>query len=360
MKRLYAIGVALALVLVAPASAAEAHPRHDRGAIVYISDRASVSADDPIDEIYALDPYTRQVDRLTYDVPGVERWPTISPDGRSLAWVRWGVDDTGALRPDLSELYRCDLRFRAGSWLCRKPRKLVGPIFEARIAWTPDSRRLLYSGPQNAEGDVDLYSVNVRSGRVRNLTNEAVDGAFAQHSWPTVSPDGRFIVYARGALGSNGADLYRRNIDGSHPVQLTAAPFNDIAPDFSPDGQRLVFHSNRDGDADIYIMDAAAEGPDNPALNLTDALRAPVTDPDSPPGPSQERAPSFSPDGRQIAFMWFTIPDNGYSDGEIYTMRSDGSHVRNLTDNNPTDPAALTVGDIQPDWGPSPTRNHHS
>ena len=77
-----------------------------------------------------------------------------------------------------------------------------------------------------------------------------------------------------------------------------------------------------------------------------------------------ERTPSFSPDGRQIAFWWFADLESdfppGFADGEIYSMRADGSRVRNLTDNNPTDPSALTKGDIHPDWGPSPARGRHS
>ena len=40
-------------------------------------------------------------------------------------------------------------------------------------------------------------------------------------------------------------------------------------------------------------------------------------------------------------------------------MRADGSQVRNLTNNNPNDPAALSI-DIQPDWGPSPVRGTHN
>ena len=41
-------------------------------------------------------------------------------------------------------------------------------------------------------------------------------------------------------------------------------------------------------------------------------------------------------------------------------MHADGSQVRNLIDNNPTDPAAPTKGDIQPDWGPNPGRGRHN
>ena len=181
-----------------------------------------------------------------------------------------------------------------------------------------------------------------------------MDGALVQNSQPTVSPNGRYFVYSRGG-GPTGADLYRRNIDGSNPVQLTAAPLNDNAADYSPDGKRLVFHSNRDGDADIYTMKATVEGPDNPAVNLTDSL-------ESKDGTkaSQERAPASHPTAdtshsggspnRQTV-------QSGFTDGEIYTMRADGSQVRNLTNNNPTDPAALSIGDIQPDWGPSPAED---
>ena len=113
-----------------------------------------------------------------------------------------------------------------------------------------------------------------------------------------------------------------------------------------PDGTRLVFHSNRGGpeDADIYTMNATAEGPDNPAVNLTDSLRSKYGD-----KASLERAPSYLPDGQHITFWWFTEPPGGYragfTDGEIYTMQADGSHVRNLTNNNPTDLAALSIGE---------------
>lgn len=357
MKRLCAAAT-LGLVLAVQAGPAQARPHHDAGIIAFVSDRDS-TADAVVDEVYLLDPRTGSVDRATEDLPGFERWPTISPDGRSLAWVRGVLDETGAARPDLVELYRCDLRHRAGAWSCRHPRRVVGPVQENAIAWTPDSRSILYSEPVTADFDADLYAVDVCSGRTQNLTNEAVvDGTGVQNSQPAVAPDGRSFVYSRGAGGPTGADLYRRDIDGSDPLQLTSARLNDIAADFSPDGERLVFHSNRDGDADIYTMRAAVEGPLNPATNLTDGLR-------SAEGKvaSQERAPSYSPDGRHIAFWWFTEPavgpSAGFTDGEIYRMRADGSRVRNLTDNNPTDPAALSVADIQPDWGPSQIRGRH-
>ena len=119
-------------------------------------------------------------------------------------------------------------------------------------------------------------------------------------------------------------------------MQLTAAPGNDIAADYSPDGKRLAFHGTRDGDADIYTMNADVEEPDNPAVNLTNDLQ-------SPPGvaqQSQERTPSFSPDGQHIAFWWFADLNSGFpagfTDGEIYTMDVDGSHPQPPATTPPT------------------------
>jgi hypothetical protein len=141
MKRRYAAGAALALIIAAPGSYASADPRHDGGVIAYTSDRDTpADATEFVDEVYLLDPQTRAVQRMTYDRPGVERWPTVSPDGRSLAWVRFIFDDSGP-RQDLSEIYRCDLRYRAGSWSCHRPRKIVGPVQDngTRVPWKANS-----------------------------------------------------------------------------------------------------------------------------------------------------------------------------------------------------------------------------
>ena len=196
--RLSAAGAVLRLLLAATAGLAEAGPRTDAGAIAFVSDRETTVADAPINEIYLLNPQTRQVHRLTHDLPGVERWPTISPDGRALAWVRWVVDEAGSPRPDLAEIYRCDLRSRAGTPSCHNPRKVIGPVFDNVITWTADSRSILYSGSVNADGDADIYTVDVHSRRTTNLTHEAVvDGTLVQNNQPTVAPNGRSFVYSR-------------------------------------------------------------------------------------------------------------------------------------------------------------------
>ena len=189
-----------------------------------------------------------------------------------------------------------------------------------------------------------------------NLTREAPGASAANDIQPTVSPDGRFVFY------SSNADLWRRRIDGSDPVQLTKtpSPANEFGAELSPDGETLVFHSNRKApstpgtdDFDLYVMKPRPEGRDNVAMDLTPTITAPGG------GPSRERFPSFSPDGRRIAFWWSYVPKGDpntdaqadLGSGEIYTVRADGTDPVNVTNNNGDDPAVPLAGDITPDWG---------
>ena len=49
------------------------------------------------------------------------------------------------------------------------------------------------------------------------------------------------------------------NSDGSVPVRLTSNPANDLNPVFSPDGSKVLFHSNRSGNYDLYLMDLSRQ-----------------------------------------------------------------------------------------------------
>jgi len=55
------------------------------------------------------------------------------------------------------------------------------------------------------------------------------------------------------------------NADGSEVTQLTDDDANDMFPAWSPDGTRITFHSNRDGNVEIYVMNADGSN----VMNLT-------------------------------------------------------------------------------------------
>jgi hypothetical protein len=104
------------------------------------------------------------------------------------------------------------------------------------------------------------------------------------------------------------ADIWVLDEEGQE-AQLTSDPADDLAPAWSPEGTRVAFESMRDGDSEIYVMNA--DGSDQ--ANLTD---------NSVP----DHSPAWSPDGKRIAF-------ESLRDGtrDIYVMNADGSEVMRLT-----------------------------
>ena len=121
-------------------------------------------------------------------------------------------------------------------------------------------------------------------------------------------------------------EIYVMNADGSNVTQLTHNPAYDGVPGWSPDGSRIAFHSDRDGDHEIYVMNA--DGSNVTQLTYYSA---------------DDRVPRWSPDGRRIAFY-----SDRDGDEEIYVMNADGSNVTQLTYNS--------AEEYDPSWSPDGER----
>jgi TolB protein len=142
----------------------------------------------------------------------------------------------------------------------------------------------------------------------------------------TFSPDGQWIVFTSQRHGN--ADLYRVRPDGSDLQRLTDHPAFDDAAAFSPDGKQIAFVSSRSGQADIWVMDLESRK----TWNVTHSSGG-------------DFRPAWSPDGEWIAFS----SDRGTWDrSDIYVIRPDGTDLRRLTD---------TPGwDGSPTWSPDGKR----
>jgi uncharacterized membrane protein len=176
----------------------------------------------------------------------------------------------------------------------------------------------------NREGNPQLYTSSDPAGGTANRLVSSV-GVDTQPDW---SPNGNRIAFTSNQDGNN--EIYLLNADGSGLQRLTNDPANDQFPSWSPDGQWIAFTSDRDGNQEIYKI--RVDGSE--LLNLSN-------NPANDYQPDWYDHPEFLGITEEILF---TSDRDG--NHEVYVMQVDGSQQLNLTNHPSNDsfPAGTSIG----------------
>ena len=218
----------------------------------------------------------------------------VSPDGKRMATAR---DNFGADAIEVFDLSADGRATSAGIF-----RDVTNAI---DVRWTADSKDIVFRRSVNNPGP--LYRLSTTTGKVSPMLWVG-PGASA----PEISPAARRLIFTRNVRDTN---IWRLTLGtGPQPVldKLAVSSFREVAPQYSPDGKRLAFHSNRGGSVQIWVAEADGSKPQQ--LTSMDDVATTGT-------------PRWSPDSKQIAFD-SNAGGTGY---HIYVIGANGGQPRAIT-----------------------------
>jgi tricorn protease len=221
-------------------------------------------------EILTLNIEKNEARNLT-QTPGVaERFPSWSPDGKSIAYFS---DESGE--------YQLHVRSANGEGVVRKISIERNPSFYSEPVWSPDSKKVAFSDKR-----LSLFYVDLERGAAQKVDTStfAREGNFAV-AW---SPDSRWLAYAK-FVPSRQRGLFLYSLDTGKITTVSANRIDADSPVFDPSGKYLYFLSSTNaGPGRVFGMSAFTSAPIVTSnVNLV-VLRADTPSPALPPSGNQE------------------------------------------------------------------------
>jgi Tol biopolymer transport system component len=218
--------------------------------------------------------------------------PLFSPDGRSVAFIR--------RRASVNDIYTVPTSGGKSKRVTYDNREVDG------LAWTQDGAEIVYSSLR--AGTDTLWRISASGGNPRRIAPSGLNAGEV-----AISRRAHRLAYTALKYDSN---IWRFPVRGDRvsrrvSKQLIASTQKDDSPQYSPDGKRITFASNRSGDYQIWTCDSEGQNP----IQLT-AMQGPWTG-----------SPRWSPDSKRIAF-----DSRPQGKPDIFIIDADGGVPRRLTD----------------------------
>jgi serine/threonine-protein kinase len=271
----------------------------------------------------------------------IDESPVWMNDGRALLFV--------SSHDGSRDVYR--VRLSANGDAAGTPERITSGLNAHGIDLSRDGRTLAYSAFTSYS---HIWSVPVPTSGTASLSSatqittgdETIEGI-------ALSSDGRWLAFDSDRSGNG--DIWKTSVDGGQPVQLTTHPSGDYVQDWSFDDKEIAFHSFRTGKRQIFVMTADGTGAQR-VTSTAEQVANPEFSPDAlsiafeiyigvrneilissrarrgaawgPPRPLTTHGgsdPSWSPDGRLIAYvrdgLWVVAP-NGSGDRMVVPGRT--------------------------------------
>lgn len=238
-----------------------------------------------------------KVEFLTEHNKAIDMQPSVSPDGQTLAFVRF------------KELMLLDLSSRKLKKV--NPNGLVGI---AHPSWSPDGKKLAFSALHSEpfhEGDLNL-GVHLIVMDLKTLNWECLTPDFDFNVRPSWSPDGRKLVFTKSIKGAASLCIY----DFQRKQLKRINSQWGRSPAWSPDGKTIAFISGKGKSPDVWLMDAEGR-------NFRPLFEEESTDEDTP---------CWTPDGKFVVFTRQIALAAGPQRRDLWAVRVSDKKAFQLTE----------------------------